>query len=91
MANYANELSGKWLKIIKEIFLPKTGMWEKQLLQDPGYVKGSKLHAACCMVSCKVYKYPISKESKEMWYSRFKTFISYVKGVESAFDLQCRF
>ena len=28
-----------WLMIgnIKEIFLPKTGMQEKQLLQDPGY------------------------------------------------------
>ena len=25
---------------IKEIFLPKTGMQEKQLLQDPGYVGG---------------------------------------------------
>ena len=34
---------------IKEIFLPKTGMREKQLLQDPGYVKGGQnymLHAA---------------------------------------------
>ena len=25
---------------IKEIFPPKTGMREKQLLQDPGYVEG---------------------------------------------------
>ena len=25
---------------IKEIFPPKTGMREKQLLQDPGYVRG---------------------------------------------------
>ena len=34
---------------IKEIFPPKTGMREKQLLQDPGS-KGSKVHAACCML-----------------------------------------
>ena len=27
---------------IKEIFPPKTGMQEKQLLQDPGYVGGVK-------------------------------------------------
>ena len=25
---------------IKEIFPPKTGMREKQVLQDPGYVEG---------------------------------------------------
>ena len=34
---------------IKEIFLPKTGLWEKQLLQDPGYVEDVRdalLHAA---------------------------------------------
>ena len=34
---------------IKEIFPPKTGMREKQVLQDPG-LKGSKVHAACCML-----------------------------------------
>ena len=32
---------------IKETFLPKTGMQKKQVLQDPGYVKGSDVHAAC--------------------------------------------
>ena len=37
---------------IKKTFLPKTGMREKQLLQDPGYVRGVK--GPCCMVSCKV-------------------------------------
>ena len=31
---------------IKEIFPPKTGMREKQLLQDPGYVKG--VETTCC-------------------------------------------
>ena len=39
---------------IKEIFPPKTGLREKQLLQDPGYVKDVRdalLHAACCMIS----------------------------------------
>ena len=34
---------------IKRTFLPKTGLQEKQVLQDPGYVEGVKnymLHAA---------------------------------------------
>ena len=35
----------------------KTGLREKQVLQDPGMSEVSKVHAACCMVSCKVYKY----------------------------------
>ena len=30
------------IRSIKEIFLPKTGMQEKQFLQDPGYVYGVK-------------------------------------------------
>ena len=33
---------------IKEIFPPKTGMQEKQLLQDPGYVEG--VETTCCML-----------------------------------------
>ena len=33
---------------IKEIFPPKTGMPEKQLLQDPRYVKG--VETTCCML-----------------------------------------
>ena len=32
---------------IKETFLPKTGMWKKQVLQDPGYVDTVE---ACCML-----------------------------------------
>ena len=32
---------------IMEILLPKTGMWEKQLLQDPGYVNTVD---TCCML-----------------------------------------
>ena len=33
---------------IKETFPPKTGMQEKQLLQDPGYVGVVReMHAAC--------------------------------------------
>ena len=52
---------------IKGIFLPKTGMREKQLLQDPGYVKG--VETTCCMLhdilqACT--KYPMLKESKEI-------------------------
>ena len=52
---------------IKEIFPPKTGMREKQLLQDPGYVKG--VETTCCMLhgilQC-CMKYPMSKELKEI-------------------------
>ena len=77
---------------IKEIFLPKTGMREKQLLQDPGYVEGVEstcyiLHGTLqgCM------KYPMLKESKEIKIAIIQSNISYVEGVESPFDLQCRF
>ena len=52
---------------IKEIFLPKTGMWEKQLLQDPGYVEG--VETTCCMLHDMLQgstKYPMLKESKEI-------------------------
>ena len=52
---------------IKEIFPPKTGMREKQLLQDPGYVEGVK--TICCMLHGMLQgstKYPMSKESKEI-------------------------
>ena len=34
---------------IKRTFLPKTGMQEKQVLQDPGYVEDIK--DSCCMLS----------------------------------------
>ena len=33
---------------IKEIFPPKTGLQEKQVLQDPGYVGG--VEGSCCML-----------------------------------------
>ena len=33
---------------IKEIFLPKTGLQEKQVLQDPEYVGG--VEGPCCML-----------------------------------------
>ena len=72
---------------IKEIIPPKTGLREKQVLQDPGYVKG--VETTCCMLHGMLQgctKYPMSKESKEI-----KIAISYVKGVERPFDLQCRF
>ena len=42
-------------------------MQEKQLLQDPGYVKGVK--TTCCMLHGMFQgsmKYPMSKESKEI-------------------------
>ena len=52
---------------IKKLFPLKTGMQKKQVLQDPGYVKGVK--TACCMLHAMLLgcmKYPMSKESKEM-------------------------
>ena len=40
---------------IKKTFPSKTGMREKQLLQDPVYAKGVK--TSCCMhVCCRLYK-----------------------------------
>ena len=52
---------------IKRTFLPKTGMREKQLLQDPGYVEG--FETACCMLHGMLQgsmKYPMSKKLKEI-------------------------
>ena len=45
---------------IKEIFLPKTGLRKKQLLQDPGYVED--VRDSCCMLHtlCRI----MSKTSK---------------------------
>ena len=52
---------------IKEIFLPKTGLEEKQVLQDPGYVEGVK--GPCCMLHgilqhCTNTMLKVSKEIK---------------------------
>ena len=52
---------------IKEIFLPKTGLREKQLLQGPGNVEG--VETTCCMLHGMLQgcmKYPMSKELKEI-------------------------
>ena len=40
---------------IKEIFLPKTGMWEKQLLQDPGYVGVVREMHAALLYACRIF------------------------------------
>ena len=42
---------------IKRKFQPKTGLGEKQILQDPGYVKG--VEGKCCMLHAKLYEYNI--------------------------------
>ena len=55
------------IRNMKEIFPPKTVMREKQLLQDPGYVKGVK--TTCCMLHGILQgstKYRMLKESKEI-------------------------
>ena len=52
---------------IKENFLLKTGLQEKQVLQDPGYVEG--VETTCCMLHGILQgstKFPMSKESKEI-------------------------
>ena len=40
---------------IKEIFLPKTGMQEKQLLQDPGYVRVVREMRAALLHACRIF------------------------------------
>ena len=47
LANYANELSGKWLEILIESSRQKLVCKEKQVLQDPGYVDTVD---TCCML-----------------------------------------
>ena len=52
---------------IKEIFPPKTGLQEKQVLQDPGYVEG--VEGPCCMLHgilqyCTNTMLKVSKEIK---------------------------
>ena len=59
---------------IKETFPPKTGMWKRQVLQDPGYVRG--VEGPCCMLSCKVVR---------VWYQ-----LPHVKGVKRSGDKQNR-
>ena len=52
---------------IKEIFPPKTGLREKRVLQDPGYVEG--VETTCCMLHGILQgstKCPMSKELKEI-------------------------
>ena len=52
---------------IQKLFLPKTGMRKKQVLQDPGYVEGVK--SACIILHAILQgctKYPMSKEVKEI-------------------------
>ena len=52
---------------IKEIFPPKTGLQEKQVWQDPGYVKGVK--TTCCRLHDILQgstKCPMWKELKEI-------------------------
>ena len=53
------------VRSIKEMLLPKNGMWKKQVLQDPGYVEG--VESVCCMLHAILKgctKYPMSKELK---------------------------
>ena len=52
---------------IKKLFLPKPEMCKKQVLQDPGYVKG--VEGVCCMLHGMLQgctKCPMLKELKEI-------------------------
>ena len=52
---------------IKRTLPLKTGLQEKQVLQDPGYVEG--VETTCCMLHGMLQgcmKYPMSKELKEI-------------------------
>ena len=60
------------IRNIKRTFPPKTGLREKQLLQDPGYVEG--VETTCCMLHDILQgstKCPMSKESKEIKNSHY--------------------
>ena len=65
---------------IKRKFLPKTGMREKQLLQDPGYVDTVD---TCCMLHAMTHiqsNYNVDSNTKTLNYSkiRFKVLIYFV-------------
>ena len=73
-SNRSNCWSGQitMTRNIKETFLPKSGMWKSNFLQDLGYVKGM-----CCMLHAMLQgsvKYPKLKVSKEI-----KTSIIYIQ------------
>ena len=83
---------------IKEIFPPKTGMRKKQLLQDPRYAKGVEstcymLHAAWYLARLYEISYVERVERNKNSHNTvdLRHLSLYVKGVESPFDLQCRF
>ena len=59
---------------IKETLSPKTGMWKKQVLQDPRYVDTVE---ACCMQCCKVIQAILMSNG------------TYVDTVDTV-ELQCR-
>ena len=68
-------------------------MREKQVFQDPGS-KGSKVHAACCMLHGtlqRLYEISYVERVERNKIAIIQSNISYVEGVESPFDLQCRF
>ena len=69
MANYANELSGKRLEILKKSSRQNLVCEKSKFCKIQGMSKGSKLHAACYMLHGMLQgctKYPMSKESKEI-------------------------
>ena len=79
---------------IKRTFPPKTGMQEKQLLQDPGYVKDIRfmLHAACS-VQTNVEDIKDIKTSHNRFLTDFLEFISLLSKTLKmcVYKLQCRF
>ena len=51
LANYANELSGKWLEILREPSCQKLVCEKSKFCKIQGMSKTSKIHGACCMLS----------------------------------------
>ena len=82
------------IRNIKETFPPKTGLWEKQLLQDPGYVKdvGDALLHAAYSVQDNVEGIKDIKTSHNRFLTDFLEFIWLLSKTLKmyVYELQCR-
>ena len=86
---------------IKKLFLSKTEMQKKQVLQDPDYVVGVKgscyiLDTASCMINYKeISNVEGVKRNKEIFRQickvTFKTFICHVKGVKGSVHIHTQY
>ena len=82
------------IRNIKRTFPPKTGLQEKQVLQDPGYVKTLEIHAACCMLhaACSVQNNVKDIKDIKTSHNRFPwVYFIIVGDIKDVYELQCRF